>query len=349
MNRCNKGVTSHGYRLTGDNYFFLNFYNLKSSDANTINQNYGFPEFLVFQYEYFHYLEMCELLKKDTSVLKSRGIGFSEMASSFVVRPYTTIPNFRSVVSTFSLGHLTPTLSKIWLQLDFLNEETEGGFRRVRMNINTKTHKKASKKDKEGREFGHRSEIEGLICDEPDKLRGDRTQILIYEEAGADPILIKKWVKGEALITVLGGKRVGRRIAFGTGGSSKASSMEGLKKMTNSPDAYNILPVRHNYTSDGRYIIGGLFIPAYRIVYEYVDSRVWCNLQKAKEYYLAERLKKAGDPKDLLEYKSEYCFTIEEALIQNSANFFPREELAAQMAAIEIYKTSTPIHTGSLV
>lgn len=113
MNRCNKGFTSNGYRLTGDNYFFLNFYNLKSSDASTINQNYGFPEFLVFQYEYFHYLEMCEILKKDTSVLKSRGIGFSEMASSFVVRPYTTIPNFRSVVSTFSLGHLTPTLSKI--------------------------------------------------------------------------------------------------------------------------------------------------------------------------------------------------------------------------------------------
>ena len=37
---------------------------------------------------------MCEKLKKDTSVLKSRGIGFSEMASSFITRPYTTIPNF---------------------------------------------------------------------------------------------------------------------------------------------------------------------------------------------------------------------------------------------------------------
>lgn len=339
IERCNNGYTVNGYRVTGDNYFFLNFYNLKSSSFDTINQTYGFPEFLVFQYEYFHYLEMCEKLKKDTSVLKSRGIGFSEMASSFIVRPYTTIPNFRSVVTAFSKNHLTPTLSKIWLQMDWLNENTEGALRRVRMNINSVTHKRASKKDKDGSESGHRSEVEGLVCDEVDKLRGDRAQILIYEEAGADTILLKKWVKGEALISVLGGKRVGRRIAFGTGGSSKASSMQGLKKMTLNPQAYNILPVRHKFTQDGRYIITGLFIPSYRIVYELIDSRGWCNAEKAKEYYLKERAKLIDEPKDLLEYKSEYCFTIEEALIQHSDNIFPVEELVEQLTQIDIYKS----------
>jgi len=62
------------------------------------------------------------------------------------------------------------------------------------MVINSKTHKRASKKDKEGSEApdSHRSEVEGLVCDDPDKLRGDRTQILVYEEAGADPVLMKK-------------------------------------------------------------------------------------------------------------------------------------------------------------
>lgn len=347
--RCNEGYESNGYRLTGDNYFFLNFYNLKSSDSSTINQSYGFPEFFVFQYEYFHYSEMCELLKKDSSALKSRGIGWSEIAASLTVRPYTTTPNFRTVISAFSAGHLGPTLAKIWLQLDWLNDNTEGAFRRVRMNINTKTHKRASKKSKDGAESGHMSEVEGLVCDDPDKLRGDRTQLLVYEEAGADGILIKKWVKGEALITVLGGKRVGRRLAFGTGGSSKASSMEGLKKLTLNPDAYNILPVRHNYTEDGRWVTTGLFIPAYRIVYELADKRGWCNPQKAKEYYLNERAKKVGDPKDLLEYKSEYCFTIDEALIQQDSEFFPREELAQQMAAIDIYKTVELPKMGALV
>lgn len=73
--RCNEGYEVNGYRITGDNYFFLNFYNLKSSAEDSINQDIGFPQFLVFQYEYFHYLELCEKLKKDTSALKSRGIG----------------------------------------------------------------------------------------------------------------------------------------------------------------------------------------------------------------------------------------------------------------------------------
>ena len=71
------------------------------------------------------------------------------------------------------------------------------------------------------------------------------------------------------------------RIAFGTGGSSKASSMEGLKSMIESPEASNILPVRHNYTTDRRYIITGLFIPAYRIVYQFVDKRGYCDEQRA--------------------------------------------------------------------
>ena len=262
----------------------------------------------------------------------------SEIASSLSANSYTNISNFRILITAFALKQLTPTLDKAWFQLDWLNENTELAFRRVRMNINTQMKKRASKKDKDLREHGHRSEIEGIVVDDVDKLRGDRTQRLIYEEAGSDQLLIKKWIKGEALITVLGGKRVGYRIAFGTGGSSKASSMEGLEKMTTNPIAYNILPVRHNYTSDRSYKITGYFVPAYRIVYQFADSRGYCDEEKCINWYLEERKKKESDPKDLLEYKSEYCFTIEEALIQHQDNIFPVEEISQQLTALEIYK-----------
>ncbi len=116
--RCIEGHVVNGYRLTGDNYFFLNYYNLKTSSVDTINQSYGFPAFLVFQYEYFHYIEMCERLGYDIAVLKSRGIGWSEIASSFTARPYTVIPNYRILVSAFSDKHLGPTIDKIWKELD---------------------------------------------------------------------------------------------------------------------------------------------------------------------------------------------------------------------------------------
>ena len=346
--RCIEGYSVNGYRLTGDNYFFLNYYNLKTSSVDTINQSYGFPAFLVFQYEYFHYIEMCEILGYDIAVLKSRGIGWSEIAASFASRPYTMIPNYRILVSAFSDRHLGPTLDKIWKELDWLNGNTENAFKRVRMNINTKDHKRASKKDKDLTEYGHMSEIEGIIANDPDKLRGDRVQKLIYEEAGGDPMLIKKWVKGEALITVLGGKRVGMRIAFGTGGSSKASSMEGLKKMLLNPQSYNVLPVRHKFTKSGDYLTSGYFIPAYRIVYELIDKRGWCDPDACIKWYEKEREKRASDARDLLDYKAEYCFTIEEALIQTEDNLFPREELADQLTQLEIYKNGPKIQRGCL-
>lgn len=346
--RCINGYEVNGYRVSGDNYFFLNFYNLKTSEVDQVNQDFGFPSFLVFQYEYFHYIEMCELLKKDIGVLKSRGIGFSEIAASNAVKSYTFIPNYRIVITAFSEKNLRPTLDKVWYQMDWLNENTEGAFRRVRMTLNTKDHKRASIKGADLSERGHRSEVQGIIVDDPDKLRGDRIQKLIFEEAGADPVLVKKWVKGEALITVLGGKRVGTILAFGTGGSSKAGSMEGLKTIITDPKAYNILPVHHNYTIDGSYITTGMFIPAYKIVYSLIDKRGYCDRTKAMAWYNSVRATKAGNPKDLIDYQAEYCFTIEEALIQKEDNMFPREELAEQLTAIEIYKTVEKPKSGFL-
>lgn len=138
------------------------------------------------------------------------------------------------------------------------------------------------------------------------------------------------------------------RVAFGTGGSSKASSMEGLKGMMEDPEAYNILPVRHNYTTDRSDTITGLFIPAYRIVYQYVDKRGYCDEQRAIEWYEKERKKKSDNAKNLLDYKAEYCFTIEEALIQQEGNVFPVEELANQLAALDVYKTVPKPKTGFL-
>lgn len=73
-------------------------------------------------------------------------------------------------------------------------------------------HKRASKKSRDGGESGHMSEIEGVVADTPEKIRGDRTERLLYEEAGSDPELKKKYIQGKALISVLGGERIGTRI-----------------------------------------------------------------------------------------------------------------------------------------
>ena len=76
--RCRDGYESHGYRITGDNYFFLNFYRLKNITdvkvAGTGRQT-DFPQFFSKQYEYFHYIDLCNHTKHDICALKARGVG----------------------------------------------------------------------------------------------------------------------------------------------------------------------------------------------------------------------------------------------------------------------------------
>ena len=173
----------------------MNFYRLKTSkkgDKAGRGRQLNFPTFLVFQYEYFHYIEICENIGKDVGLLKSRGIGFSEIGACLCARPYVTTPNYRVVASAFSEKHLKPLLAKVWAQLDWLNNETETAFKRLRMVINTTMHKRASLRDKDSREFGHMSEVEGIVADSPEKIRGDRTDRLFYEEAGSDKHFKKK-------------------------------------------------------------------------------------------------------------------------------------------------------------
>jgi hypothetical protein len=212
---------------------------------------------------------------------------------------------------------------------------------------NTDLHKRASKKKKDGTEFGHMAEIEGVVADSAEKIRGDRTERILYEEAGSDPVLKAKYIQGLALIEVLGGDRIGTRIVWGTGGDNKA--VQGLKDIILNPDAYNILKFRHNYTPDNRYITTGYFIPAFRNVPQLVDSRGYSSIEEGKKVFEERRLGFASDPNGLLMYCAEYCFTIEEAFSQEGDNFFPREQLAEQLAAVEIYKTVPEPQRGNLV
>ena len=47
------------------------------------------------------------------------------------------------------------------------------------MVVNTNMHKRASKKKKDGTETGHMAEIEGVVADSPEKIRGDRVERLL--------------------------------------------------------------------------------------------------------------------------------------------------------------------------
>lgn len=76
--RCINGHTVNGYTITGDHYFFLNYYQLNntaSSKKAMSAVDKSFPNFIVAQYIYFHYLEMCKRLRKNCCLMKARAVG----------------------------------------------------------------------------------------------------------------------------------------------------------------------------------------------------------------------------------------------------------------------------------
>lgn len=90
----------------------------KSANKKTRGRVQSFPRFLAKQYEFFHYVELCEFIGRDVVMLKARGLGFSEILADLCVRPFITTRQFRTVATADSDGHLDPLLDKCWTQLN---------------------------------------------------------------------------------------------------------------------------------------------------------------------------------------------------------------------------------------
>ena len=337
VERMNKGYTVGKYRITGDNYYYLNYYRMEVIDEDAISgagRHYAFPKFLSKQYEWFHYLEMAEILRLNAIALKSRGVGWSEMTAATSVRPYTTKPAYRVVLTAFDDTKLTSLKRKCWYQLDWLNTNTSGGLRHVRQKINNDDTKRASKVSRDGTETGWMSEIHTIIADKPGKIRGDRTDRLIYEEAGSNPILSASWIQGDSLVE-LGGQHFGTKIGLGTGGDDMALS--GLADAFTNPKAFKVLPFKNYDTYDGNPELTAFFLPAHKfaLVSKYLDSRGVTNYIEFKKYYEAYRQSLSGQK--YLDECAEHCFVPEEALAKTGANVFDSEIISQQMINIKIH------------
>ena len=72
----------------------------------------GFPLFSVAQYEFFHYLELCEILGRDCLLLKARALGFSEILACLGTRHFITTREYRTVYTASAKNQLDPVLAK---------------------------------------------------------------------------------------------------------------------------------------------------------------------------------------------------------------------------------------------
>ena len=350
--RCKYGMTSHGYTITGDNYFFLNFYQLPVVDmdkASGEGTNESFPVFFASQYMFFHYLQMCRVLHKNAALMKARSIGFSEINASLAARLYTTIKRSRTMITCFKDTYLNGTFSKLDHALTFINTNADGFFK---PRLTDKALEKKSgyqvKIDGQFTDFGWRSVVIGINGSKPSNIRGDRVDLLIYDEAGSWPDLTTAVVQGQELCEVQGVPR-GIMLFGGTGGDF-GLPLEGLKKIYYNPRAFKILPFRHKWTQDGTTIESGFFLPYFlqSLNPEYMDSRGVCNQTEYKKVLQEERNNLLAVPEDYLKKCAERCWNAEEAFTLEGQNKFNKMKIADQLAKIRLHKIGPRPQVGTI-
>ena len=351
--RCKYGMTVNGYTITGDNYFFLNFYqlplaNVKGAAGEGLDR--GFPVFFESHYRFFHYLQMTRILHKHAALMKARSIGFSEINASLAARLYTVNRRSRTMITCFKDDYIKTTFSKFDTAITFLNNNTQGGMFKPRL-IDKELHKKSGFQRKVNGQYedqGFQSEVIAINGSKPSNIRGDRVDLLIFDEAGSWPGLTTAIIQGQELCEIQGVPR-GIMLYGGTGGDMGAP-LEGLKKIYYNPKAFKVLPYRHNFTQTGEYELTGFFIPYFAQALNpiFMDTRGVCDIDAYKKVLQDERNNLLAVPEEYYKKCAERCWFAEEAFNLEGVNKFNKTLISDQLAEIRLHKRGPKPEKGNL-
>ncbi len=208
--RSVNGYTAEdGEHITGYFYFYLNYcqivQNIEREVTNprtgktrmVLRREKDFPLFYDYDKEYFDAIEAAENEGKHLVTIKRRGAGYSWKGASMLCRNFFLLKSSISYAIAAEAEFLTKDglLTKAWDLLDFIDEHT--AWAKKRQKIDTKMHKRASiVVDKNGvkSEIGYKSEIIGVtLKNDPQKARGKRGKLILWEEAGKFPGLKEAW------------------------------------------------------------------------------------------------------------------------------------------------------------
>lgn len=285
------------------------------------------------------------------SCLKTRRAGFSYKEAADGVWNYNFIPNSKSYYFAAKDDYLTKDgiLNKVTDFMTHLNANTGGFWLKNRMEKDQMMHRKASYLDKKRNPSGYKSEILGVIVNDPDKVRGKDGIKITYEEAGSFKNLKK--ALAISLPSVKDGDiMTGQISVFGTGGE-EGPDIEGLEDIFNTPEAYDMLAFNNIWEEGMESTTCGYFVPCFQTFQGFMDEDGNINHEGALEYDEGERNKKklTKNPKDLDMRVAEFPRTPSEALQRISQNIFPTAEVSQWLRQLMINPDITaPLMNGIL-
>ena len=323
-----------GVWVTGYHYFFLNFKQLEIVDdpySPVSTKSTDFPRFWAIHWHWFMAVQEAEENGKHICLLKPRGTGFSELFSSMGARDYTLRKRKKSFYFASHKDYLLGEgiVQKVWDNLEYLNQHTERGFKRLRQKKDTDYHKRASEVTRKGDEVWKGGEIFARILDNPNKARGARGYKIYYEEGGSFDKVDIAWNIARPLVEQ-GGIATGIQILWGTGGES-GTGIAGLEDIFRHPKAYNCLEFDNCWEKDQGGKPHGFFFPVEACMDRFMDKDGNPDFEAGRAYHLMERATIREDkPEKEDKYIAEYPFTVTECLLRISSNHFPIAELQRQ-------------------
>lgn len=362
--RCLNGYTApDGEGITGYNYFYLNYspiMQLKEEEYADRDGNLRkrrqrileFPSFWDYDYYYFCAIEQAELEGKHMAVLKCRQRGYSFKGGSMLVRNYMLIPGSKNFAiaseQKFLIGD--GLLTKAWQIMDFLDKHTAWAKQRL---VSTRMERTSGYKitDEFGKqtEQGYLSSITGItLKNDPERVRGTRAKLVLWEEGGKFPSLLDAWRIEQPSVETDDGKAFGLMIAFGTGGTEGAS-FEGLKELFYKPKSYNVLSFPNIWDEGRENTECAFFVPAYSNLESFDDdgNQVYMDKdgnsykEKAIENLIEQRnkVKDGGASQQSIDrFISERPIRPAEAVLELGKNIFPRKLLMDQLTRIRTNK-----------
>lgn len=363
-NRCLNGYTApDGEGITGYNYFYLNYSPIMRLQEEEYTDREGnlrkrrqrileFPSFWDYDYYYFCAIEQAELEGKHMAVLKCRQRGYSFKGGSMLVRNYMLIPGSKNFAiaseQKFLIGD--GLLTKAWQIMDFLDKHTAWAKQRL---VSTRMERTSGYKitDEFGKqtEQGYLSSITGItLKNDPERVRGTRAKLVLWEEGGKFPSLLDAWRIEQPSVETDDGKAFGLMIAFGTGGTEGAS-FEGLKELFYKPKSYNVLSFPNIWDEGRENTECAFFVPAYSNLESFDDdgNQVYMDKdgnsykEKAIENIIDQRnkVKDGGASQQSIDrFISERPIKPAEAVLELGKNIFPRKLLMDQLTRIRTNK-----------
>ena len=362
--RCLNGYTApDGEGITGYNYFYLNYSPIMRLQEEEYTDREGnlrkrrqrileFPSFWDYDYYYFCAIEQAELEGKHMAVLKCRQRGYSFKGGSMLVRNYMLIPGSKNFAiaseQKFLIGD--GLLTKAWQIMDFLDKHTAWAKQRL---VSTRMERTSGYKitDEFGKqtEQGYLSSITGItLKNDPERVRGTRAKLVLWEEGGKFPSLLDAWRIEQPSVETDDGKAFGLMIAFGTGGTEGAS-FEGLKELFYKPKSYNVLSFPNIWDEGRENTECAFFVPAYSNLESFDDdgNQVYMDKdgnsykEKAIENLIDQRnkVKDGGASQQSIDrFISERPMKPAEAVLELGKNIFPRKLLMDQLTRIRTNK-----------